>query len=227
MPTVMITGANRGIGYEFARQYADDGWRVIACCRQPAAAEALLTLGGDIDIHALDVVEGASVAAAKTAIGDEPIDVLLNNAGFIGQRSGRLGAVDYDDWEVVLDINLIGPARVSAAFVDNVLTSPQKKLLTLSTRMASMTECVAADFMAYRTAKAATNMLTKLVANDLGPKGAIVAALHPGWVQTELGGPRAITPADESVGALRKVIGGLTAEDNGRFINFDGSTIPW
>lgn len=227
MPTVMITGANRGIGYEFARQYADDGWRVIACCRDPAAAEALRALAGDIAIHPLDVVSGASVAAAKAAIGDEPIDLLLNNAGFIGQRAGRLGAVDYDDWLVVLHINLIGPARVSAAFVDNVLASQQKKLIVLSTRMASLSECQASDFMAYRTSKAATNMLTKLVANDLGPKGAIVAAFHPGWVQTELGGPRAPTPASESVSAMRKTLAGLAGEDNGRFINYDGSTIPW
>ena len=227
MPTVLITGTNRGIGYEFARQYATDGWRVLACCREPARAEALKSLKGAVSIQRLDVTDPASVAAAKSAIGAEPIDLLINNAGFIGQRTGKLGQVDYDDWNATLDVNLIGPARVAAAFVDNVLASGQKKLVTISTRMSSLTECKAIDFLAYRTSKAAVNMMTKLAANELGPKGAIVVLFHPGWVQTELGGPRAPTPANESVSAMRAAIGKLTPADNGCFINFDGSPIPW
>lgn len=227
MPTVLITGANRGIGYEFARQYAADGWRVIACCRELGRAQDLQAVTGPISIHTLDVTDSVSILAAKAEIGNEPIDLLINNAGFIGQRTGKLGQVDYDDWSVTLNINLLGPARVSAAFVDNVLASQQKKLVTISTRMSSLTECQAVDFLAYRSSKAAVNMMTKLAANELGPKGATVVLLHPGWVQTELGGPRATTPAKESVGAMRVVLENLTSADNGRFINFDGNTIPW
>jgi NAD(P)-dependent dehydrogenase (short-subunit alcohol dehydrogenase family) len=227
MSTVLITGANRGIGYEFVRQYAGDGWRVLACCREPARAEALRAVKGAVSIHPLDVTQSASVLAAKMEIGSEPIDLLINNAGFIGQRAGKLGHVDYDDWNVTLNVNLLGPARVSSAFVANVLASRQKKLVTISTRMSSFTECKAIDFLAYRTSKAAVNMMTKLAANELGPQGATVVLLHPGWVKTELGGPRAVTPPTESVSAMRAVIDRLTPGDNGCFINFDGSPIPW
>jgi len=227
MPTALITGANRGVGYEFARQYTADGWRVVACCREPARAEDLRAVKGAVSIHTLDVTDSVSILAAKAEIGSEPIDLLINNAGFIGQRAGKLGHIDYDDWSVTLNVNLLGPTRVSSAFVDNVLASEQKKLVTISTRMSSLAECKAIDFLAYRTSKAAVNMMTKLAANELGPKGATVVLLHPGWVQTELGGPRATTPANESVSAMRAVLDKLTPADNGRFINFDGSPIPW
>ena len=227
MPTVLITGANRGLGFEFTRQYAAAGWRVLAGCRSPANASDLNALKGDIAIHALDVADTVSVADARAAIGGEPIDVLINNAGVIGRREGRLGGVDYADWSATLNINLFGPARVAGAFVDNVLASRQKKFATVSTRMSSMSECKATDHMAYRTSKAALNMMMTLAANELGPKGATVILLHPGWVQTAMGGPRAaITPKD-SVTAMRGVIDRLTVADNGRFINFDGTPIPW
>jgi NAD(P)-dependent dehydrogenase (short-subunit alcohol dehydrogenase family) len=227
MPTVLITGANRGIGLEFTRQYAAAGWRILAGCRSPGSADDLRGLKGDIAIHALDVADTGSVSAAKAAIGSEPIDLLINNAGAIGQRAGKLGNVDYADWNDTLNINLLGPARVAGAFVDNVLASQQKKFATVSTRMSSMTECKAIDFMAYRTSKAAVNMMMTLAANELGPKGATVVLLHPGWVQTALGGPNAVMTPKDSVTGMRSVLDGLTPADNGRFINFDGTPIPW
>jgi NAD(P)-dependent dehydrogenase (short-subunit alcohol dehydrogenase family) len=227
MPTVLITGANRGIGLEFTRQYAAAGWRILAGCRASGSADDLRGLKGDIAIHALDVADTGSVSAAKAAIGSEPIDLLINNAGAIGQRAGKLGNVDYADWNETLNINLLGPARVAGAFVDNVLASQQKKLATVSTRMSSMTECKAIDFMAYRTSKAAVNMMMTLAANELGPKGATVVLLHPGWVQTALGGPNAVMTPKDSVTGMRSVLDGLTPADNGRFINFDGTPIPW
>lgn len=227
MSTVLISGANRGIGLEFARQYAAAGWRILAGCRSPGSADELRGLKGDIAIHALDVADSASVSTAKAAIGSEPIDVLINNAGFIGQREGKLGSVDYADWTETLNINLLGPARVAGAFVDNVLASKQKKFATVSTRMSSMTECKAIDFMAYRTSKASVNMMMTLAANELGPKGATVVLLHPGWVQTTLGGPNAVMTPKDSVTGMRAVLDGLTPADNGRFINFDGTPIPW
>ena len=227
MPTVLITGANRGIGLEFTRQYAAAGWRILAGCRCPGSADDLRGLKGDIAIHALDVADTGSVSAAKAAIGSEPIDLLINNAGVIGQRAGKLGNVDYADWNDTLNINLLGPARVAGAFVDNVLASQQKKFATVSTRMSSMTECKAIDFMAYRTSKAAVNMMMTLAANELGPKGATVVLLHPGWVQTALGGPNAVITPKDSVTGMRSVLDGLTPADNGRFINFDGTPIPW
>ena len=227
MPTVMITGANRGIGLEFARQYAAAGWRILAGCRSPGNAGDLHRLKGNITIHALDVADPASVNTAKAAIGAEPIDLLINNAGVIGQRAGKLGNVDDADWSETLNINLLGPARVAGAFVDNVLASRQKKLATVSTRMSSMSECKAIDFVAYRTSKAALNMMMTLAANELGPKGATVVLLHPGWVQTALGGPNAVMTAKDSVTGMRAVLDRLVPADNGHFMNFDGTPIPW
>lgn len=227
MPTVLITGANRGIGLEFTRQYAAVGWRILAGCRSPGNTGDLRGLKGDIAIHTLNVADAASVSAAKAAIGGEPIDLLINNAGSIGQRAGKLGNVDYADWHDTLNINLLGPARVAGAFVDNVLASQQKKFATVSTRMSSMTECKAIDFMAYRTSKAAVNMMMTLAANELGPKGATVVLLHPGWVKTTIGGPYAVMTPKDSVTGMRAVLDRLTPADNGRFINFDGTPIPW
>lgn len=227
MPTALITGANRGLGLEFTRQYAAAGFRVLAGCRSPADAGELHALKGDICVHALDVADTASVTAARAAIGGEPIDILINNAGVIGRREGKLGAVDYADWSATLNVNLFGPARVAGAFVDNVLASRQKRLATVSTRMSSMSECKATDSMAYRTSKAALNMMMTLAANELGPKGATVVLLHPGWVRTAMGGAGAALAPEDSVRGMRGVIDRLTLADNGRFFNFDGTPIPW
>lgn len=229
MPTVLITGANRGLGLEFARQYAADGWRVYACCRAPGKAEALNRLaqgsGGRVSLHALDVDDAASVAAAAKALDGVEIDVLINNAGVNPARDKGLGDIDYAKWLAALQTNVLGPMRVAEAFIGRL--AGQKKLITISSRMGSIDENAAPDAIVYRSSKAAVNMAMKGVANGVKDKGVCVALFHPGWVKTDMGGPNAALEIPDSVTQMRAAIAGLTPADNGAFVNYDGSRIGW
>lgn len=230
MPTVLITGANRGIGLEFVRQYVADGWHVVACCRQPARAEALAKLAGDssrrIEVAALDVDDDGSVAALRGQLAGRPIDVAINNAGVIGNRAAALGSMDYPAFAQALATNVIGPVRVSEGLLANLEAGEQKKLITITSRMGSL-QLAQSNALIYRASKAAVNMAMRCIALDLAAKGCIIALLHPGWVKTDMGGEAADLAPSASVEGLRKVIGGLTPADNGRFINYDGTPIPW
>ncbi len=231
MQTVMITGASRGIGLEFVRQYHADGWRVFACCRTPGQADELAGIAsqsdGRVTIHQLDVDDAASVSALRAELGGQPLDVLINNAGVIGQRNAARGDIDYGAWQDCLVTNVFGPTRVAEAFADNVVASDQKKLITISSRMGSIGETRAANSIVYRSSKAAVNMVMKILANDLGSQGAIVTSFHPGWVRTDMGGAAADISPQESAGGIRRVIAELTSADNGAFRNYDGAVIPW
>lgn len=227
----MITGASRGIGLEFVSQYNADGWRVFACCRTPGQADELAGIAsqsaGRVTLHQLDVDDGASVAALKFELGDQPMDVLLNNAGIIGQRDSGRGGVDYEAWQDCIVTNVFGPMRVSEVFADNVAASKQKKLITISSKMGSIGETQATNSIVYRSSKAAVNMVMKVLANDLGAQGVIVTSFHPGWVRTDMGGSAADISAEQSAGGIRQVIAGLGDADNGGFRNYDGTVIQW
>ncbi len=229
MSTVMITGANRGIGLEFARQYVADGWRVRACCRDPQGARALSDLQAEnpdaVSVHRLDVDDDASVAQARGEI-DGPIDVLLNNAGVMEGRAAGLGSMDYDAFEKALKTNVLGPMRVTEAFFDNVRRGDDKKIVTVSSRMGSLTE-TQPNALIYRTSKAAVNMTMRCLALAPEGEGMINVVVHPGWVRTDMGGAGADLAPDESAAALRRVIAGLGPANNGGFFNYDGTPIPW
>jgi len=219
MPTVLITGANRGLGLELARQYAADGWRVLACARHPDAGPLADLAGGQPQVsrHALEVTDASSVAALAASLDDTPIDVLLNVAGVMHRRHDTadgaprpaFGGFDYDDWARVLAVNVLGQARVAEALVDHVAASDQNGLY------------------AYRSSKAAVNALMKSMAIDLAPRGIIAVPMHPGWVRTDMGGPKAPLSAEESAAGMRRVIAGLTLADSGRFLQWDGQELPW
>jgi len=231
MPTVLITGAGRGIGLEFVRQYAADGWRVLACCRSPASADELNAIAADSDgrvtLHRLDVDDGDSVAGLGTELGAVPIDVLINNAGVMSQRGARRGDMDYAAWEDCLRTNVLGPMRVSEALVDNLTAGDQKKLITISSRMGSIGLNAAPDSIVYRSSKAAVNMVMKCLANDLGGLGITTLCFHPGWVRTDMGTARADIAPEDSVAGMRQVIDGLAPADNGGFRNYDGAVLEW
>ncbi len=234
MATVLITGANRGLGLGLAQLYAKDGDKVHACCRNPDSASDLKAIEGDVVIHALDVEDPKSIAALKAAIGDEPIDILLNVAGYYGKyivsEPGGMqdfGDTDYDEWEKINRINVIGPMRMAEAFADNVAASGQKKLITLSSILGSIGGNDVGKMYPYRASKAGANAIMRSMGLDLKEKGITALPMHPGWVRTDMGGPTADIDTETSVAGMKKVIAGLKPDDAGRFIAYDGSELPW
>ncbi len=227
MPTTMITGANRGLGLEFTRQYAADGWKVIATCRDPRAARDLAAVEGDVHVHALDVTDHDAVDALARTLRREAMDVLINNAGIHGPRPSQLGGIDYDAWAKVFEINAMAPLKVCESFADHVTAGEMKIMATISSRMGSISDNNSGASFIYRSSKAALNAVMKSLSVDLKGRGITVAVLHPGWVKTDMGGPSALIGVTDSVTGMRKVIGGLKVSDSGKFFNFDGTEIPW
>ena len=224
MTTIMITGANRGLGLEFARQFYNEEYRVIATCRNPKDANKLNAIG-DIDVHSLDVTEDESVAILADKLRGENIDILINNAGVIGQRDG-FGKLDYDIWAETMDTNVFGPMRVAEAFINNVMNSEKKQMIFITSRMGSITEAVPNAYV-YRSSKAALNMAVKCLAAELEEKGLIAVLFHPGHVQTDMGGQAAPVTPQKSIEGMKNQIVALTRDDNGRFLSYDGHQIPW
>jgi NAD(P)-dependent dehydrogenase (short-subunit alcohol dehydrogenase family) len=229
--TVLVTGANRGLGLEFVRQYAADGWRVFAGCRDPGSAKELGQLaaasGGKVRVLALDVTDTASVRAAAQSLAGEPIDLLINNAGVGAPKNQRLGSLDYAAWARVLDANTMGPMRVVEAFLENVAAGGERRIVTLTSAMGSIADNATGGSYAYRSSKAAVNIVMKSLSIDLAPRGITCVVVHPGWVRTDMGGPGGKLDPPESVAALRRLIAGLRPQDTGRFFNYDGKPYPW
>ncbi|MCK5274623.1 MAG: SDR family oxidoreductase [Alphaproteobacteria bacterium] len=221
MPTVLITGASRGIGREFARQYEAGGWRVIATCRDPSKYD----LEGEV--YRLDVTDPDSVAALHRELKGEAIDLLINNAGIYGPRGLEFGSLDYDSWEEVLRTNVLGPMRVAEAIIDQVAASEKKKMVFISSKVGSIADNSSGGSYIYRSSKTALNMAVKSLSLDLSGKEVICLMLHPGWVQTDMGGASALIDAATSVAGMRAVIDRAGAADSGRFFNYDGNELPW
>jgi NAD(P)-dependent dehydrogenase (short-subunit alcohol dehydrogenase family) len=231
VPRALITGANRGLGLEFARQYAADNWEVYATCRDPESASELRRLaesyGHKLRILPLDVTDLASIKAAAAELDGQEIDLLLNNAGVGGARGQTVGNIDYEAWAKVLDVNTLGPLRVAEAFVDHVARSERKLIVTLTSGMGSIADNTSGGAIAYRSSKAAVNMVMRSLAIDLAPRDITCVVVNPGWVQTAMGGEGAkLTPA-ESVTRLRHLIDNLGPADSGKFFNHDGREYAW
>ncbi|MES2013607.1 MAG: SDR family oxidoreductase [Pseudomonadota bacterium] len=223
---VLITGANRGIGLEFTKQYAQDGWRVLACCRNPqqaTALQALATVHANIQLFSLDVADFAQIDALALQLKDQKIDVLINNAGVYPDSSSG----DADAWLEAFKINSIAPFKIASAFTPHIANSQLKKLATLSSKMGSMDDNTSGGSYVYRSSKAAVNMVMKSLSIDLKPLGIAVVTLHPGWVLTDMGGTNALIDTQTSVSGLRQVIQNLSLSNTGRFIAYDGKAINW
>jgi NAD(P)-dependent dehydrogenase (short-subunit alcohol dehydrogenase family) len=227
MPTVLVTGANRGIGFELAKQYAGAGWRVHAACREPGLADALKGLGGDMTLHRLDVALPNQVQDLAKALNGEPIDLLVNNAGISANAKTSLGDMDYGLWEHMLRVNVMGPLRVAEALVANVAASQRRVMLFLSSRAGSIADNLSGGRYLYRSSKAALNMVVKSLAIDLIPKRVICTAVHPGWARTDMGTAAAPIAVADSVAALRVLVDRLEPHHNGRFLNYDGQELRW
>ncbi len=232
LPTVLITGANRGIGLELARQYQADGWRVLAACREPAQAvelQQLVAQSPRTSVHRLDVTQGEAVGELAREFSAQPIDVLINNAGVFGPRGARgqdFGTLEIAAWRDVLETNLLGALRVAEAFLPALLRGEQRKLIAVTSIMGSISGNDG-RYYAYRTSKAALNCAMKGLARDLANRRVIVAAVHPGWVKTEMGGQAASVAVAESASGMRRVIARLTLASSGNFYDFRGQALPW
>lgn len=229
MPTVMITGANRGLGLEFTRQYAADGWTVIATCRNPIGLGELATVPGEIEVHGLDVTQDISLDRFKRDLGARKIDLLINNAGIYGQRGGGAENTDYDDWEKVLRANTLAPLRVASGMLEHLAQGDGGVIATISSMLGSISEAGTSDggSFAYRSSKAAVNMVMKVLAEDVRARNVAVVLLSPGWVQTDMGGANARLTPEQSVTGMRRVLEGAGMAETGRFFAWDGAELPW
>ncbi|MHA7872425.1 MAG: SDR family oxidoreductase [Hyphococcus sp.] len=224
MPVALITGSNRGIGLEFVKQYAVDGWTVHACCRSPDNADALKNVSGDVAIHALDIADREAIKALANDL-DAPIDIVIANAGVGVPGEGKFGNLDYGAWRNFIEVNLFGSVATCEAFAPHVKIA-KGKIAAISTKMASIGDASGGS-MAYRTSKTALNMAMKVIASALAGEGVAVGVFHPGWVETDMGGPNALIDVRTSVKGLRALIETMPVTDAPRFLAYDGAEIPW
>ena len=238
-PTVLITGSNRGIGLEFARQYTEAGWNVIATARKPKTAEELQAIADandNITIEKLDVTDYEGIDSLSKKYKDQPIDVLLNNAGIFTEREGQLlENLNYEDFERTMAVNAYGPLKMAQAFIEQLAASEQKKVVTIASGLGSVSMAgrgMGGGMYYYRMSKAAVNMAMVTLRGELEPRGIIVGIIGPGMVQTRLleaSGFKgtALTPT-QSAEAVRMRIDRLTMEDSGKFYNLNGDNeLPW
>jgi NAD(P)-dependent dehydrogenase (short-subunit alcohol dehydrogenase family) len=233
-PMVLITGANRGIGLELARQYAERGWNVIATARVPAEATGLKAIAAKhpgLVIEALDVTNHAQVDALAAKYRGRPIDILLNNAGISGgNENAKFGQMNYDAYYNVHAVNVVGPVKMAEAFLPNVAASAQKKIINITSGQGSIAKTWGCCYF-YRSSKAALNMMMRNIALELKPKGITVGLISPGFVRDTgmtqgLNLPMMITP-QESAASVIRVIDGYDLSKTGTFLEHDGSEWPW
>jgi len=236
MPTVLITGANRGLGLEFARQYAADGWRVLATAREPEGANEVNLLSAthkNVAAHALNIVDEQSIQNLASQLGDTPIDVLIHNSGLYPRKGQKVGEIDYAGWREAMETNLYGVMRLTEALLKNVAASERKQIAAVSSSMASLraveggSVASAGTSYQYRTSKTALNMAFSVLARELEPRGISVVLLDPGWVKTDMGGPHAQLTPEQSITGMRKVLAGEPQELSGKFLGYDGLVRLW
>ncbi len=231
MATVLVTGANRGLGLEFCKQYAQDNWNVIACCREPEKANALLQLSKEyknVQIFGLDLNDFAQITHLAQQLNDVAIDVLLNNAGVYGDKSTNgFGHLDYDAWQKNMQINLFAPVKMTEVFLPHVQKSTQKKVVAITSLMGSIGDNGSGGSILYRSSKAALNAAMKSIAIDNQHKNITVLILHPGWVKTDMGGLNAPMEITESITKMRRTIAEFTIEKTGQFLRYDATSLPW
>ena len=226
MTRVLITGANRGIGLELARRYAADGAQVIAGVRDEARAQDLKAIEGQVSLLQIDMASPESIQAAAASIGDQELDIVINNAGSTGGGRQAIDDLDLAAWHEALDVNTIGPTLLAGALKDNLVASGNGKLMTVTSQLAASTWPLG-GMLIYASTKAAVSKVHQALAIDWKDDPVIVALMHPGWVQTDMGGPHAQITAEESASGIIDVISGLSAEDSGKFYKWTGEIHPW
>ncbi|MBL6853646.1 MAG: SDR family oxidoreductase [Alphaproteobacteria bacterium] len=229
MTTVLVTGANRGLGLEFVRQYAEDGADVIACCREPEKAAALNALAKSkksVTVMALDVRDPKSVKALKDRVGDTPIDIVINNAGISGPRGRTEGDFPFEANLQVFAVNSLAPVMVAYALRENLKAGKEKKLVTITSQLGSIANH-GGGASAYNASKAAVNSFMHGLSKSWAKDGIRVGIFHPGWVSTDMGGASAPVTPPQSVSGLRARIAELNEKNSGRFVDYQGKDLPW
>ena len=232
--TVLVTGSNRGLGLEFTKQYAERGYKVIATARKPKKADALQALAAEnpnIIIEKLDVTDLDAIDALAEKYEGEPIDILINNAGITGDpfETQILGKIDYDVFDTVMRVNVMGPLKIAEAFLDNVAASEQKKIISVSSSMGSIAKTFGTGYF-YRSSKAALNMSMATLAKEVKSKGIAIGLVNPGPTATDMmkqfdnGGLR--DPALATADMIRN-IDTVTIDNSGIFLQYDGTVLPW
>jgi NAD(P)-dependent dehydrogenase (short-subunit alcohol dehydrogenase family) len=249
--TVLITGGTRGIGLEFVKRYLERGDRVIATARAPEKASGLRDLAGPkLRVVGLNVEDAGEIASLGGVIGDEPIDLLINNAG-ITSSSKTLAAMDAKELAQVFMVNTIAPMLVTRAVMGNLRAGTGRKLVHVTSQLGSIANNDGGSSYGYRASKAALNQMNRSLAAELGretsearhgvsgypeearhgvpgyPAAFTTIAIHPGWVRTDMGGPKADLSVEEAVGFMMKTIGGAGVKQSGAFLNYDGKVLPW
>jgi NAD(P)-dependent dehydrogenase (short-subunit alcohol dehydrogenase family) len=231
MATILITGANRGLGLEFSKQYAEDGWNVLACCREPKNATDLTQLAkqfSNLSVLQLDLADLTQIDALAKQLDDMVIDVLLANAGVYGDISGHgFGNLDYVQWQKNMMVNVFAPVKLAEVFLPHLQRGMQKKFIAMSSLMGSMADNGSGGSILYRSSKAALNAAMKSVAIDNRHKEIAVLILHPGWVKTDMGGSNAPMEIPDSVSKMRDTIANFTLAQSGEFLRYDGANLPW
>ncbi|MDG2060613.1 MAG: SDR family oxidoreductase [SAR86 cluster bacterium] len=229
MSTIMIVGASRGIGLELTKQYADAGDNVIACVRDNGVAPKLDEIAANaqnITIEQLDVADPDSIESASKSIGDIAIDSVIIVAGALGGEHQSIDDIDIEEWHRTLDTNTIGPMKIASSFKSNLVASGNGNLMILSSQLAASTWPLGGSYI-YSSTKAAVSKVGQILAIDWVEDPIIVSIMHPGWVQTDMGGPHAEITAEESASGIRNVISSLTKEDSGNFYKWNGEIHPW
>lgn len=233
-PTVLITGANRGLGLGLVHAYLDDDWDVIAVSRK-LSAELNEIANPHLSVQQCDLTDDDALARLAATLGEEPLDVLINNAG----RMARSGFVDSEHstqsfghfdralWRDMFDINLFTPMCLAELLAGNLARANRGRLVTISSMLGSMELNTSGGIYAYRASKAGVNAIVKSMSIDLADRGIIAIAQHPGWVRTDMGGPGADIDIETSVNGMKAVIDGLTPADSGKLLSYDGSVMPW
>lgn len=231
MNSVLITGANRGIGLQLVKHYCQQQWHVYATYRDEH--QDLLEYSKQFDhltLLTLDVSCPDSINKLQHSMTGIELQLLINNAGIHGDRSHRFGATtsqNIEKWHQTISINTIAPMLITEALLQNLQTSPAAKVAFITSKMGSIGDNQSGGSYVYRSSKAALNAVVKSLSHDLQAQGISVAAIHPGWVKTRMGGPNGLIDVTTSVEGISQVIAQLTPDNSGQFLNYDGKTIPW
>jgi NAD(P)-dependent dehydrogenase (short-subunit alcohol dehydrogenase family) len=220
MPTILLTGANRGIGKSLCDAYLADGWSVLAACRDPATAPQGATA------LTLDIGSESSIDTLVASLAGKPLDIVWNNAGIYADKGKSLDENSFADWERSFRINTVGPIRLASLLRRNVADSGRKTMAFTTSIMGSIANNSGGSYL-YRTSKTALNMAVDCLSKELAREGIRTVMLHPGWVRTEMGGGSADIDTATSAGGMKKVVDGLSESQSGSFLNYDGKPLPW